>query len=122
MTGYQFQSALGVDGVKTARDTTGTKPIALGNNPSGEYKHMFFVSDAKGAGSIMDATTMTWVKHFTKSEFGDCPSGGLWIEPHPSDPKIVLTQYGKQGVDGTTGKNCLFKVNMADLTLTLFAP
>merc|ERR1712107_960178 len=122
MTGYEYHGALGVDGVKEARKTEkiGTKPIALGNNPKGDYKHLFFVSDAKGAGSIMDAKTMTWVKHFGKDDFGDCFAGGLWIEPHPTDPNIVLTQYGVQGVDETEGHSCLFKIDMKEKTMTEF--
>jgi len=122
MTGYSFDKALGVNGVATARSTTATKPISLANNPLGEYRDLFFVTDAKGAGSIMNASSMTWVKHFTQAEFGDCPKGGLWAEPHPSDPNIVLAQYGAQGVGSTVGKSCIFKIDMANLTMTLLAP
>merc|ERR1711904_701434 len=71
MTKTVFDKALGMDGVKAARGgTTGTKPISLGNNPLGAYSHLFFVTDAVAGGSIMDANTMTWVKHFDQSEFG----------------------------------------------------
>jgi len=61
-----------------------------------------------------------WVKHFTKDEFGDCFGGGLWAEPHPSDPNIMLAQYGLQGFESTVGKNCLFKIDMSTLTMSLF--
>jgi len=118
MTGTKFESALGVSGVKAARNTSATKPIALGNNPSGDYKHLFFVTDAKGAGSVMNADTMQWEKHFPKSEFGNCVGGGLWVEPHPRDPAIVLVQYGQQGDAEKPGYNCLFKVNMQTLELS----
>lgn len=116
MTSYTFDRPLGMEGVAAARETTddGTKPIALGNNPLGAYQALFYVTDAKGAGSILNASTMTWVKHFPKSAFGNCSGGGLWVEPHPTDPKIVLAQYGKQDA-----ASCLFKIDMATLTLTL---
>lgn len=117
MTGTTYVNALGVSGVATARATTETKPIALGNNPRGQYSKFFFVTDAKGAGSIMNADTMQWEKHFTKTEFGNCFGGGLWVEPHPTDEAIVIAQYGKQGDTASPGYNCLFKVNMASKTL-----
>jgi hypothetical protein len=104
--------------VKEARDTSATKPIALGNNPNGDYKHLFFVTDAKGAGSIMNADTMTWEKHFTKSEFGNCVGGGLWVAPHLTDPAFVTVQYGQQGDAEKPGYNCIFKVNMQTLELS----
>jgi hypothetical protein len=118
MTGFTYDAALGVSGVKEARETTATKPIALGNNPSGDYSNLFFVTDAKGAGSIMNADTMTWEKHFKKSDFGNCFGGGLWVAPHPTDPAIVLVQYGQQGDAEKTGYNCLFKVNMQTMAMS----
>jgi len=105
--------------VKEARGATATKPISLGNNPHGDYKHLFFVTDAKKGGSIMDAVSMQWVHHFKLKDFeeaGCLIGGGLWVEPHPSDPKIVLVQYGLQG----DAKSCLFKVDMSSNTIALF--
>eukprot|EP00427_Karlodinium_veneficum_P044457 CAMPEP_0169252168 /NCGR_PEP_ID=MMETSP1016-20121227/37909_1 /TAXON_ID=342587 /ORGANISM="Karlodinium micrum, Strain CCMP2283" /LENGTH=460 /DNA_ID=CAMNT_0009333367 /DNA_START=124 /DNA_END=1507 /DNA_ORIENTATION=- len=120
MTSTNYVTSLGHDSVKGTRLTTGTKPISLGNNPLGAYADLFFVTDAVGAGSIMNASSMTWVKHFQASDFGDCSGGGgLWVEPHPTDESILLAQYGKQGDGGTVGKSCIFKVNMVDHSLSL---
>jgi len=117
MTGTTYVTSLGFAGVAAARNSTsGTKPIALGNNPNGNYSRFFFVTDAKGAGSILNAETMTWEKHFDVSEFGNCSGGGLWVEPHPDDAKIVVAQYGKQD-----GASCFFKINMETQELSLLA-
>merc|ERR1712176_1350975 len=64
---------------------------------------------------------MTWVKHFNVSEFGDCPGGGLWVEPHPTEENILLVQYGKQGDEETIGASCIFKVDLSDHSLSLLA-
>merc|ERR1719219_2044893 len=113
MTASQYISSLGHKDVAMARGTSATKPIAMGNNPSGAYSRFFYVTDAKGAGSIMDADTMRWNTHFNVSLFGNCSGGGLWVEPHPDDPKIVLAQYGKQD-----GPSCIFKIDMDAKTIT----
>lgn len=39
------------------------------------------------------------------------------MEAHPTDPAVVIVQYGQQGDAAKTGYNCLFKVNMQTLTL-----
>ena len=46
----------------SARGTAATKPIAMGTNTLGAYGHLFVVTDAKGAGSIINATSMTVIK------------------------------------------------------------
>jgi len=94
--------------------------ISLNNNPKGKYADLFFVTDVKGAGSILNAKTMKWEKHFTKADFGDCPTGGLWAQPHPTDEKIVMAVYGTQGTATAKGSNCIFKVDMEAKTITLF--
>uniref|UniRef100_A0A6T9GR65 Alkaline phosphatase n=1 Tax=Alexandrium catenella TaxID=2925 RepID=A0A6T9GR65_ALECA len=114
MTGSSYVSSLGHAGVASQRGTAATKPIAMGNNPRGSYAHLYFVTDAKGAGSIMNADNMTWDTHFSAGSFGNCSGGGLWVEPHPDDEKVVLAQYGKQD-----GASCIFKVDMASKALTL---
>eukprot|EP00419_Tripos_fusus_P027529 CAMPEP_0172701674 /NCGR_PEP_ID=MMETSP1074-20121228/31801_1 /TAXON_ID=2916 /ORGANISM="Ceratium fusus, Strain PA161109" /LENGTH=626 /DNA_ID=CAMNT_0013523249 /DNA_START=43 /DNA_END=1923 /DNA_ORIENTATION=- len=113
MKSFTYKSSLGHANVAAARGTTATKPIAIGNNPSGAYSKLFFVTDAKGAGSIMNAETMAWDTHFNASLFGNCSGGGLWVVPHPDDPKIVLAQYGKQD-----SASCIFKIDMQAKTLT----
>merc|ERR1712166_1153658 len=47
-------------------------------------------------------------------QMSPCTAGGLWVEPHPEDPKIVVVQYGTQDVDTTTPE-CLYKVDMEKL-------
>ena len=115
--GSNWLGSLGFEGVAEARGTSATGPIAAGNNPLGNYADLHFVSDSKGAGSIMNSTDMTWVKHFDVSEFGSCAGGGLWIYPHPTNGDIVLVVYGKQGNVDSPGGSCIFKVNMASQTI-----
>lgn len=117
INGSNWLGSLGHEGVADARRTITTGPIAAGNNPIGNHAHLHFVSDSKGAGSIMDSTDMKWVKHFDVSEFGSCVGGGLWIYPHPTDGNIVLVVYGKQGDSSLPGGSCIFKVNMATQTI-----
>jgi len=54
---------LGVKGVAAARSADATKPISLANNPLGKYRDLFFVTDAKAAGSIMNASSMGQTLH-----------------------------------------------------------
>ena len=49
----------------SARGTTATKPIAMGTNTLGAYGHLFVVTDAKGAGSIINATVILYVQSRT---------------------------------------------------------
>lgn len=102
------------------RNTSATKPISLGNNPHGDSKHLFFVTDAKGGASILNATTMAVVKDFTTGEMAPCAGGGLWVEPHPEDPSVVVAQYGSQDSPDKKTAECLYKVNLTDLSLTTF--
>jgi hypothetical protein len=115
MKSTAFESALGVSGVTEARKTSATKPISLGTNEKGSFGHRFYVTDAKGAGSIMDANTMEWVKHFTADEFGGCEKGGLWTNPHPDEHDVIVAQYGQQAPNGA---NCIFKIDLAALTIS----
>lgn len=116
MTAATYVSSLSHKDVGVARNTSGTKPISLGNNPHGAYSQFFYVTDAKGAGSIMNADTMTWDTHFHKDDFGNCSKGGLWVEPHPKEHHIVVAQYGTQD-----GSSCIFVVDMQAKTLTLLS-
>jgi len=118
MTSTTWVKSLSFSGVTTARGTTSSKPISLGNNPTGPHANIFFVTDAKGAGSTMNADTMTWVTHFPAADFGTCVGGGLWVEPVPTDPNSVVAIYGKQGDSTAIGYNCIFKIDMATQTLS----
>lgn len=110
--GY-FQSSLAIGPTKEARNTTETKPIAMGTNPLGDYQHLFFVTDAKGAGSIVDVDSMTVVKDLPLADFGACTGGGLWTVPHPEDPEVLVAQYGSQD-----GAECLYQINLKHLAIT----
>lgn len=114
MTKADYTSSLGFAGVTAARGTSASKPISMGTNELGAFKDLYFVTDAKASGSIMNAATMTWVKHFNVTEFGTCSGGGLWVVPHPTAANMVLAVYGKQD-----GASCIFKVDLQALTMTL---
>jgi len=95
------------------RGTTATKPIAMGGNAIGAYADLYFVTDAKGAGSIINGTSMTVVRNLPLADFGACTGGGLWIVPHPEISEVVIAQYGTVG-----GTQCLYQVNLKSLTIT----
>lgn len=106
--GY-YRDALAIGPTAPGRNTSATKPIAMGSNPLGAYSHLSFVTDAKGAGSIVDVNTMAVVKNIPLSEFGACTGGGLWVVPDPEDEEVVVAQYGSQ-----SGAECLYKINLKD--------
>jgi hypothetical protein len=90
---YDFAAALPMGTSALGRGTNGTEPIALHNNPLGAYKKYFFVTDAIGAGSIIDGEIMSVVAEIPLADFSPCKGGGLWVEPHPEDPAIVIAQF-----------------------------
>lgn len=116
-----FVSSLGLGATASARGTSGTKPIAMGTNMLGRWSNRFFVTDAKGAGSIVDVDNMTIIADLPLSAFGECRSGGLWVEPHPSNPAIVVAQYGSQDPEGSTAATrtaeCLVAINLETLAV-----
>lgn len=96
-----------------ARGTSASKPIAIGTNTLGSFAELFFVTDAIGAGSIINVTDMSITKDFPLEAFSPCVGGGLWVEPHPEDPEVVIAQYGSQ-----SGSECLFQLNLKKLAIT----
>jgi hypothetical protein len=116
-----FVSSLGLGSTAAARGTSGTKPIAMGTNMLGQWSNRFFVTDAKGAGSIVDVDTMTVIANLPLSDFGRCTSGGLWVEPHPSNPAIVVAQYGSQDPEDSTAATrtaeCLVAISLENLAV-----
>lgn len=114
---YDFAAALPMGSSAAGRGTTATKPIALNNNALGAYKDHFFVTDAKGSGSIIDAVSMSVVAEIPISDMSPCTGGGLWVEPHPADPAVVIAQYGTQDGDSVTPE-CLFRVDMEAKAVT----
>lgn len=116
---YTFAAALPMGPSKAGRGTTATKPIALNNNALGDYKDLFFVTDAKGSGSIINAATMTVEADIPLADMDPCKGGGLWVLPHPEDPAIVMVQYGTQDAEGSPATpECLFKVDMKAKAVT----
>jgi hypothetical protein len=116
---YQIDVANGVSYHKASlaiglsasdRGTTATKPIAMGGNAIGAYADLYFVTDAKGAGSIINGTSMTVVRNLPLADFGACTGGGLWIVPHPENSEVVIAQYGTVG-----GTQCLYQVRPSSL-------
>ena len=80
------EASLAIGPSAVGRGTVGTKPIAIGTNPIGAYRSLYFVTDAKGAGSIVDVTgDMAVVADLPLEAFGACEGGGLWTEHHPED-------------------------------------
>lgn len=128
---YQYMESLGMGSSAAGRGTTGTKPIAMGSNhqkfASGRFSHLYMVTDAKGAGSIVNVDSMTVVADIPLADFGNCTSGGIWVEPHPTDESMVLAQYGAQNaehcgegcVDGPNyNPECLYKVSLDSKSIT----
>jgi hypothetical protein len=96
-----------------------TKPIAMGSNGG---RDTYFVTDAKGGGTFLDAATMSVVKRVEPSAMGQATAppapiapplapvpasraahthrhppqcaggGGLWVEAHPSLDHVVVAQ------------------------------
>jgi len=108
---YVASVSMGGPDVQAARGTGGTKPIALETNRLGAYAHLYVVTDAKGGGSIVDAEAMAIAAHLPVAETR-CPSGGLWVEPHPTDEALVVAQYGAAG-DAGAADECLVTVDLA---------
>ena len=73
------------------------------------------------AGSIVDVDNMTIIADLPLSAFGECRSGGLWVEPHPVNPAIVVAQYGSQDPEGSTAATrtaeCLVAINLETLAV-----
>ena len=109
---YVASVSMGGSEVQAGRGTSDTKPIALGTNRLGDYAHLFVVTDAKGGGSIVDADTMEIAAHLPLADTV-CPSGGLWVEPHPTDPALVVAQYGAQGTTTDVVDECLVMVDLS---------
>ena len=97
------RASLAIGPTATPRGTKATKPIAMGTNPNGAFADYFFVTDAKGAGSIVNVADMTVAKDLPLDDFGACTGGGLWTVPHPEDGEVVIAQYGTQ-----SGAQCLY--------------
>jgi len=112
-----YEMSLSMAASAEARGTSATKPISLGTNALGAYSDLFFVTDAKGAGSIINGTSMMVVTDIPLSDFAPCASGGLWVEPHPTDESIVIAQYGAQDVDDVVKAECLFQISLASLKI-----
>eukprot|EP00327_Prymnesium_parvum_P017894 CAMPEP_0113245144 /NCGR_PEP_ID=MMETSP0008_2-20120614/8779_1 /TAXON_ID=97485 /ORGANISM="Prymnesium parvum" /LENGTH=477 /DNA_ID=CAMNT_0000092811 /DNA_START=67 /DNA_END=1500 /DNA_ORIENTATION=- /assembly_acc=CAM_ASM_000153 len=104
---YSYAGAISIGLTKTGRGTADTKPIAVGGNGG----DLMFVTDAVGAGSVVNVSDMTVVKDFPVGDFGTCAGGGLWVEPDPSNSNFVVAQYGQQG-NGATDE-CLFKIDLS---------
>ena len=60
--GLTHEASLAIGPSAVGRGTVGTKPIAIGTNPIGAYRSLYFVTDAKGpAPSLMSpATWPSW--------------------------------------------------------------
>jgi hypothetical protein len=105
------------------RGTSGTKPIAMGNNPNGPAAQKFFVSDAKGGGSIVhidvaSSDPMSVLADFSVADMGGCSGGGLWVEAHPALDDHVVVQYGSQDAeDGTLTPECFAVVDMTNMVV-----
>mmetsp|Transcript_12017 Transcript_12017/g.38325 ORF Transcript_12017/g.38325 Transcript_12017/m.38325 type:complete len:402 (+) Transcript_12017:54-1259(+) len=112
--GLTHEASLAIGPSAVGRGTVGTKPIAIGTNPIGAYRSLYFVTDAKGAGSIVDVTgDMAVVADLPLEAFGACEGGGLWTEHHPEDEEVLIAQYGTQG-----DKQCLYQINLKEKVIT----
>lgn len=107
------RASLAIGPTATPRGTTATKPIAMGTNPNGAFADYFYVTDAKGAGSIVNVADMTVAKDLPLDDFGACAGGGLWTVPHPEDGEVVIAQYGTQ-----SGAQCLYQINLKEQAIT----
>lgn len=94
-----------------------TKPIAAGGNHL-HANGLLYVTDAKlGGGYFVNISSgvISLVNHVSVDQLApDCShGGGLWVYAHPTDPSIVVAQYGTQ----SPGESCVAVLNIQDATL-----